>query len=62
MTTKYCGYCHKLITGAAVDLTVHSDRGAHPPVWWHVLGDPECARPPLVPSLAKPHVGGRRLG
>lgn len=60
MTVKQCAYCDKPIAGEAVDVTEYSDRGAHPSVWWHPFGDPECVRPVASP-LVEPHRGGQRI-
>lgn len=62
MSVKICAYCEKEIRGQAVDVTEYSDRGAHPLVWWHKFGDPDCVRArPAAASLVEPHIGGRRI-
>ncbi|MFF0437487.1 hypothetical protein ACFYU9_35390 [Streptomyces sp. NPDC004327] len=62
MSAKWCAYCDKPIIGEAIDVTEYSDRGAHPAVWWHEFGAPECVRDrPAAPSLLEPHIGGKRV-
>lgn len=35
MTTKICAYCEQPILGEARPVPDYSDRGAHPPAYWH---------------------------